>query len=152
MSVLLVFFLILFAGYIFGKWNEDKHLQDLKEREKVLAHVRTRNTGKKETFANAEGVLVSGSVVVAQDAFKAFLASLVLLVGGRISVYESLMERARREAVLRAKEQAQILGATEMVNVRLQTAAVGFSSKNNQPSQSSSVEVLCYATALVPKA
>lgn len=149
MSVLLFFFLILFAGYIFGKWNEDKHLQDLALREKRLGKMPERNTGKKEVFTNVQGVLVSGSVVVAQDAFKAFIAGIVAIFGGRIKAYETLMERARREAVLRAKEQAKVLGATELVHVRIDTASVGFSGENNK-GQSFSVEVFCYATALIP--
>jgi uncharacterized protein YbjQ (UPF0145 family) len=47
---------------------------------------------------------VSGSVVVSVDYFKRFLAGLRTLVGGRVTSYETLLDRARREAILRCKE------------------------------------------------
>lgn len=152
MTVILFLLFTLLCGYLIGKWNEDRHIESLIRRERRLQDLPVRNTGKKEIFSDCDAVLVSGGVVVAQDFFKAFVASIVFLFGGRVKVYEALMERARREALLRVKEKAKKLGAKEVVHVRLETSSVGFSSNNNQQRQSSSVEVFCYATALIPKA
>ena len=93
--------------------------------------------------ANAQ--LVSGNVVVSVDYFKQVMAGLRALLGGRVSAYETLVERARREALLRMKEQARKLGAEMIFNVRLETASI---SKGEQQ-QVGSVEVFAYGTALV---
>ncbi|MEM9005468.1 MAG: heavy metal-binding domain-containing protein, partial [Cyanobacteria bacterium P01_F01_bin.86] len=46
-------------------------------------------------------------------------------LGGRITTYETLLERGRREAILRMKEDAIKWKASKIVNVRLETAEMG---------------------------
>jgi len=70
---------------------------------------------------------------------------LYLLIGGRVKPYESLLERGRREALLRMKEQALALNANLIVNVKIETAAI---SKGATAQQIGCVEVLAYGTAL----
>ena len=91
--------------------------------------------------------LVQGSAVISIDYFKRLLAGLRNLVGGRISAYESLLDRARREALLRMKESAP--DASMIINVRLENAAIGMSA---QQGNLGSVEVLAYGTAVKLKA
>ncbi|MDG2481554.1 MAG: YbjQ family protein, partial [Alphaproteobacteria bacterium] len=92
---------------------------------------------------SAGGSLVSGNAVISIDYFKRFLAYLRGLVGGQIDAYESLVERSRREAVLRMKQQARELGASHIVNVKLETSRVFFDDR-----RAGSVEVLAYGTAV----
>ncbi|WP_416666832.1 YbjQ family protein [Egbenema bharatensis] len=40
-------------------------------------------------------------------------------------VYESLLERGRREALLRMKEEAAKWGANQVLNVRMETSNIG---------------------------
>jgi uncharacterized protein YbjQ (UPF0145 family) len=63
----------------------------------------------------SEGILVSGHVVIAQDYFKSFLASLVNITGGRVTSYESLLDRGRREALCRMRESAKAWGCDQIV-------------------------------------
>ncbi|MGH8664838.1 MAG: YbjQ family protein, partial [Burkholderiales bacterium] len=86
---------------------------------------------------------VHGTVVVSADYFKTFVAGLRNLIGGRFRAYETLLERARREAVLRLKEQARAKGARLVVCVRFETTSI---SSGWAPA----IEVLAYGTALVP--
>ena len=86
--------------------------------------------------------LVNGSVVIAIDYFKKFVASLVNLFGGNISSYESLVDRARREAILRMKADAG--DASEIINLRIETSSI---SKNAQQNIGA-VEVIAYGTAI----
>ena len=60
------------------------------------------------------------------------------LVGGRVSAYESLVDRARREALLRMKGQAR--GALEVACTRITTSNLG----------PGSVEAIAYGTAVFP--
>ena len=90
-------------------------------------------------------ILVSGSVVVSEDYFKQAVAGLQTLFGGRLRSYESLLDRARREAVLRMKEDARQRLGTMIVNVKFETYSV--------PGKAAmgAVEILAYGTALVPQ-
>ena len=90
--------------------------------------------------------LVMGSVVVSHDYFKRFLAQLRIIVGGRIKSYEPLLDRARREAVLRMKEQALARGHHTVVNIRLETSRLANSQRGGKGT--AGVEMLAYGTAL----
>jgi len=90
------------------------------------------------------GELVQGNVVVSADYFKTFVAGLRKLVGGRLRSYETLLDRGRREAVLRMKQEAQGLGANHIFNVRFETASIS----KGADSRLSSVEVLVYGSAV----
>ena len=68
--------------------------------------------------------LVIGSAVIGEDYFKRIAAALKSIFGGRLTVYESLMDRGRREAVVRMKQQARAQGATMIFNVRFETASL----------------------------
>mgnify|MGYP006288548367 CR=1 FL=1 len=68
-------------------------------------------------------------------------------MGGRISVYETLLDRARREAVLRMKEQALRRGYRMIVNVRIESTSIG-GVRGGIPA----MEVFAYGTALKPRA
>ena len=93
-------------------------------------------------FSNAEWS--AGSVVVSIDYFKRFVAALRNIVGGSVGSYETLVDRARREAVLRLKESAK--GANIVVNVRVETSSIGASA--DRRSSVGSVEALAYGTAI----
>ncbi len=78
--------------------------------------------------------------------FQKFVAGLRSLFGGRLQSYESLLDRARREAILRMKESALEIGAKVIINVRIETASISKSSSRNNGI--GSVEVVAYGTAL----
>ena len=79
------------------------------------------------------------------DYFKRFLAALRNLFGGRVTSYESLLDRARRESLLRMKEKAAALGASMVFNVKYETASISKGAGNTI----GSIEVLAYGTALI---
>jgi uncharacterized protein YbjQ (UPF0145 family) len=144
---LIIFLLLLSAGYIFGQIAEKKHFKSIIHREEELRSLLIFN----ERFPPpGMGVpdtqLVGGNVVISIDYFKHITASLRKLLGGRLSAYESLIERARREAILRMKEEANELGAKMVINVKLETSSISKGAKG----QIGSVEVYAYGTALIP--
>ena len=143
MGGLLFFLFLLGLGFFFGRMNERNHYKSIEKREKELAHI-TVSDIKHIPDGVSQSNFVNGNVVVSVDYFKLFAASLRNIFGGQIKSYSSLLERARREAVLRMKEQAQELGASHIANVRLETASVFKNAKNTI----GSVEVFAYGTAL----
>ncbi len=138
--------ILLALGYIIGTAREKNHFKSLRKREAVLNKIACRSTGKKEKFENyTEGTLVEGHVVVGQDYFKSFLAGLINLVGGRVGVYETLLDRGRREALCRMREQAKNWGCSEIVNVRYGTSVIG---QNKGKQKGGMIEVFAYGTAV----
>ena len=143
------FFVLLAVGLFFGRANEKRHFRELAEleahfRDIVVDAARRAPAG----HAFSSGTLVVGSVVIAEDYFKRITAGLRSLIGGRLPAYESLMERGRREAIVRMKQQARGLGATMVCNVRLETASLSEDRGGRAPMFSA--EFIAYGTALVP--
>ncbi len=143
---LIVFVSLLALGYGFGRYAEQRHYRSIILREEALRRipaVASKIIPPGDTLA--ESRLVSGSVVISVDYFKRFLAGLRNLVGGRVRSHESLLDRARREAILRMKLQAREHRANIIFNVKLETASISKGRGNSI----GSVEVLAYGTALV---
>lgn len=142
---LIIFLVLLILGLCFGRYAEAKHFNSIKEREieyrNILAFSsRFPPLDYKVKMAS----LVSGNVVVSVDYFKRFVAGLRAIVGGRMTSYETLLERARREAVLRMKEDAMAQGYEQIFNVKLETASITKGKKGTI----GCVEVYAYGTGL----
>lgn len=141
---ILVFLILLGVGYFVGNRREQKHYEDIKRREKSTLHVPLMSWGAKQDLPYAhEAELFVGSVVVANDYFKTVAASLRNLVGGRVTVYESLIDRGRREAMLRMKETAMEWGASQVINVRFETSNI-----SGQSQAGGAVEIMAYGTGI----
>jgi uncharacterized protein YbjQ (UPF0145 family) len=141
-----VFALLLGIGYLFGTQAEQQHLRALKQREQAIQGLMVSGTGAREVVPDAEeSQLFVGSVVISSDFFKTFIGGLANWVGGRIPVYESLLERGRREALLRMEEAALAWGASRVVNVRIQTAELS----GNSGKGVVAVEVIAYGTGIL---
>lgn len=143
---IIILFVLLTLGYVFGSINERKHYKSIKAREKKYQKLFLSNANKHIAYANLRGHLVSGSVVVSVDYFKKMVAGLRNIFGGKMSSYESLLDRGRREAMLRMQEQSEKLGAITINNVRYETASIS----QNARGGIGSIEVLAYGTAMVP--
>lgn len=139
------FLLLLFAGFAFGRRAESKHYRSILEREDALRHIIVLGDRfPPPSKLQCDAQMVTGSVVVSVDYFKTVVAALRNLVGGNISAYESLIDRARREAVLRMQAAAQAANADMVINVKFETSRVS----GNANQSIGSVEVLAYGTAL----
>jgi uncharacterized protein YbjQ (UPF0145 family) len=141
---LALFLTLLTAGYFVGRTTENRHYKSILLREKASIRLPavTGNLLPQEDQI-AKSFLVSGSCVVSIDYFKRILAGLRNIMGGRVTAYETLIDRARREAILRMKYEA--IGSHIIVNTRVETASV-FSSTNQNGI--GSIEVFAYGTAI----
>lgn len=131
---------ILFTiGWGFGRHIERKHFKELEEQERKLAYIRI-DTNKFQTTAS-QGQLISSNVVISHDYFKYIIANIQNFFGGRLTAYESVVDRARREAMVRLKLEAEKIGATHIMGLRLSTTELGM--------QGGMVEVFAYGTAIL---
>ncbi len=138
--------ILLLAAFFIGNYLERRHYADILRREKALKHIIVVAM-KRPPPDLSNQQLVRGSVVVSSDYFRRFLAGFRSFFGGNVKSYETLLDRARREAVLRMKEQAQSLGANIVVNVKLETATLGNIHQPQKGGALGTVEVMAYGTA-----
>jgi uncharacterized protein YbjQ (UPF0145 family) len=141
---LIVFLALLALGYVFGSLAERRHYASILTREKKWLHLPAIPSAVLPEGRLQVIGLASGNVVISVDYFKRFAAALRNLFGGRVSAYETLLDRARREAVLRMKESCP--QADMILNVRVTTSAVGAQQSANRGI--ACVEVLAYGTAV----
>ena len=138
----IVFIGLFFLGWVFGRLNEGDHLKRLDVAEKELGHiiVSSERFYQPKISDGTQGILVMGSVVIAQDYFKMIIARILSLFGKNLTTYETLLDRARREAVLRMKLEAQFLGYNQVYGLRLEVTSINLTG--------SMVEAIAYGTAV----
>lgn len=147
LSPLLLTLALLIATYFIGSYLERRHFASVRAREQQHRGfpVVTFATLPGDWNVTSTG-FAQGSVVISVDYFKRFLAGLRGLIGGRIRSYEPLLDRARREAVLRMIDSAVAQGYDAVVNVRLETSRLA--SSRGDGKGTAGVEMLAFGTAL----
>ncbi|NCN41571.1 YbjQ family protein [bacterium] len=138
---------LIAVGYFFGGRTEKRHFQRLIKEEEELLHIPHSTLKKIPEGQRGEVMLVHTSVVLTQDYFKMIVAGFSQFFGGRIYVYETLLDRARREALVRLKRRALASGAASIHNLRLETSSI---SQQSNKKQVGTVEVIAYGTAVIP--
>lgn len=134
------------VGLIFGRMDEKKHYRSIVEREKRYQHILLFNEKLPPVhLAGQRFHLVDGSIVMSGDYFKQLIVSLKTIIGGRLTSYESMLDRGRREAILRMKADAARKGATMIFNVRLHTSPLN--DQNSGKNSLACMEILAYGTA-----
>jgi len=136
---------ILLVAYVVGSSVEAAHFRRLARWERELSGILLSDMKRvPPNWHVAEAGLVVGEAVIATDKFKVFVAGLRNLFGGGVPGYERLMERARRQALVRMLWHARQYGANVVWNVRVETATI----QGKREGQSGGVEVLAYGTAM----
>ncbi len=137
---------LLVVAYFTGTALERRHYASIREREmrwRNLPAITFRSIPP--SWSVTECALVTGSVVISVDYFKRFLSGLRMIFGGRVKAYETLLDRARREALLRLKESAVERGCHAVVNVRLETCRMA-NALNSE--KIAGLEVLAFGTGV----
>jgi uncharacterized protein YbjQ (UPF0145 family) len=144
MQSIIILAVLISCGYFFGRYAEKKHYRSIKEREKNILSLPL--TSSKYPIDDKKAVqqafLVQGGVVISVDYFKRVLAALRNIFGGNVQSFETLLDRARREAILRLKESCS--DADEIINLRIETSSISKGGDN----KIGCVEVLAYGTAI----
>lgn len=141
---IIILAILFFSGLIFGTINERNHYRSIQKREAEQIQRPLINFGKNYNpdYQDYHGELVTANVVISIDYFKKFVANISNLIGGRVVSYETLLDRARREAILRLKESCP--DAEIIINTRFETSSISKSAQNSV----TGIEVLVFGTAL----
>lgn len=122
---------------------EQRHYHSIREREATWEHIPCLNH---KHYNHSHDIsyarLVDGSIVIAAHPFRQLLVGIRNFFGGEVHAYYTLVDRGRREALLRMKESAP--NADMFVNVRLMTSALSSGGQK----QMGTIEVMAYGTAL----
>jgi uncharacterized protein YbjQ (UPF0145 family) len=142
---------LLILGLAVGRVREHAHFRSIQRREAEYASrvVVTNLKRLPPALTPEDTFLCVGSVVIAQDYWKTWVAGLKHIIGGRLRTIETLVERARREAVLRMVEAALQRGATHVLNVRMETSTI---TRGQRGSKAGGIEVLAYGTGIRARA
>ena len=137
---------ILVITWLIGSKIEKNHYKKIKEREIRLIKKPIITYGAKRFKTNKpikSVELVTGEVVISGDYFKKFAADIKNFFGGRLTSYESVMDRGRREAILRMREKAG--NANIIVNTKIESLMV-----NNiyHPQSVPQCAIIAYGTAI----
>ena len=142
---------MMLGAWITGTLLERRHLAELKLLESGSREILALTIEDLPPGWTAESsALVIGNVVISQDYFKRMVAGLKGLVGGTIGVFEPLLERARREALLRMKAQARNAGHDTIINVRIETSPMAQSRRDGKGT--AGVEIMAFGTAVTVRA
>lgn len=139
--------IVLMAAYFVGSTIEKRHFANIREREEAVHGFPVVSfDSMPDDWSASSSALVTGSIVISLDYFKRVIAGLRGLVGGRIKTYEPLLERARREALLRMTESAREQGFDAVFNVRLETSRLANATRDGKGT--AGVEMLAFGTAV----
>jgi uncharacterized protein YbjQ (UPF0145 family) len=143
---------VLTPAFLLGTWLsgsliERWHLRNLLRLESRSSEILALTIEDIPTdWRIASSDLVIGNVVISLDYFKRVAAGLKGIVGGNIGVYEPLLERARREALIRMKEEARERGHDTIINVRIETSRLASARADGKGTVG--VEILAFGTAV----
>ncbi len=118
---------LLAIGFFAGSYFEGRHFKRLQRREA------THQGFIVSQIKSFPGAIASGQppqaffaeAVISSDYLKTFLSNIRKFFGGEMKSYHSLLERARREALMRIIEQASAAGYDTACNLRYETADIG---------------------------
>lgn len=143
---------LITIGFTAGRIAERKHFKSLEEREAKHADMLVSDFRSfpglepGSSGAQAGAVMVSGAAVISSDYFKTFIAAIKKVIGGELRTYETLLTRARREAIVRMLDEAKNAGFDAVCNIRLDGYDIGGASKGTKKPVVS-VTVLASGTA-----
>ena len=136
-------FTLVVLGYVAGRISEHRHYRSIQEREKKSMHIPIVTAKTLEDRRSVqESTLALGVVVVSIDYYKRFLMVFRKIFGGELRSYSPLIDRGRREALLRMKESCP--DANLFLNCRLDTSTIS----SGKGKARGCVEVMAYSTAI----
>ncbi|MEM6818749.1 MAG: heavy metal-binding domain-containing protein [Pseudomonadota bacterium] len=137
---------VLMVAYIVGTLLERRHFASIRAREASIRGFPVMTFDRMpDEWQVGKSELIAGSVVVSLDYFKRIIAGIRAIFGGRIKTYEPLLDRARREAMLRLVEHAKAAGFDAVINVRLETSRIANASGGEG---TAGIEMLAFGTAV----
>ncbi|MBR0458615.1 MAG: heavy metal-binding domain-containing protein [Victivallales bacterium] len=137
----------LLFSWVLNRYIQTKRNRYLEEQENYFrGRIGIVNLKTYPEGACQEPVMVTGSVVIANNYFVSWASQFRNFFGGRMNGYTDLCIAARRLAVVRLLQDADRYGANAVYNVRFETATI--MEGNNNKQSAGGVELIAYGTAV----
>ena len=139
---LLLLGLAFFAGNAIAK----RHEKDMAQRRKAVAHMDVSDIAvfRNPALSAPAPMLLNSEVTLGIDHFRGFLGNLKNIFGGEVKSYQTTLDRARNEAILRLQEQALANGCNSVANLRV--AFVDISGNTTMKKKASMVTIQASGT------
>lgn len=141
--------LLLGCGFFFGSYIERKHLEDLDAREAENDDIMVTQLkdfpGGCDPSCTPEAI--TKEVVIGSDYLKRFLMTIKNIIGGELTSYQTMIFRARREALQRVIEEARESGYNAVCNVRMYMTYLGGSPSVSEGNNMKIAEIMVVGTA-----
>lgn len=135
---------LLALGFVVGKIAESRHYKSIRMRERLYLDTPVVSWKTLHDDRPVREVRMAvGTVVVSVDHYKRLMMAFRRIFGGESYAYASLIDRGRREALLRMKQDCP--NADLFLNCRLETSTIS----NGRQKSTGTVEVMAYATAVM---
>jgi uncharacterized protein YbjQ (UPF0145 family) len=146
---------LVFLGAFFGViWLiasgiEKRHEEKLLEREASLGGLALTSQRRAPADGRFETIgLCSGNVVIGVNAIRVFQTIGRMIVGGECVSLGYVMRQGRREAIVRLRRAARNMGATHVINVRIDTSPINGGSGGSNRNNAMIIEFIAYGTAI----
>lgn len=150
-SLMMLFYIVLMPVFciVSSVLNERIHFKRLMEEERQLADmVYSDMKTLPPNWSIGKTFFVSENVVVANDYLKRFFWIFRKLVGGNSRSFEKMVERGRREVLVRLLKRAKQHGANVVWNIRMETTIVQLNSGGDNKTMAG-IEMMAYGTAFL---
>lgn len=141
---LIILVVLLILWYAFGTLAEKRHYKKIIKKESEFKDIIVFWKYEVKNLNIEWSELMTSNIVVSIDFFKKFIAWIINIFGWKMIVYESLLDRARRDTLAKVKEKAKKKWFNAIANLKIETSSISKWTKWNIWS----VEVLTYATAI----
>jgi len=118
---------LLIFGVLIGRTVEKSHIKRL-DADDLTHEDFTFTQLKSFPMASLNGpppTIIVSEVVIASDYLKSWLASWRNIFGGEVRSFQTLQNRAKREALSRLRKTAMMQGYNAVCNIRVDSADVG---------------------------
>lgn len=102
---LITVMVMLVVTYFIGSSISKRHRRRLQHNESQYSDIISVEEEHLDGLPTTGGEMVTGTVVIGADYFKHYIGGILNFFGGRLSVYEGILDRARREALVRLKSE-----------------------------------------------
>jgi uncharacterized protein YbjQ (UPF0145 family) len=144
---------LLIFSWLYGNHYQKKLMQNLLVREKEFLQTAGKDNAHTISFPIPTREITSCGLVIANISvgpswWQMFIGNIHKIFGGNITMYDRVLAYGRQEVIQRLRENAKEQGWEEIVNVRMETAAIMQTTGGKDSNKRGVLEFVAYGTGI----
>lgn len=144
---------LLMFSWLYGNYYQKKLMRKLLARESAFLQSVGRDTAHTISYPIPNREISSCGLVIANISvgpswWQMFIGNIHKLFGGNIKMYDRVLAYGRQEVVQRLRENAKKQGWEDVVNVRMETAAIMQTTGGKNNNKHGVLEFVAYGTGI----